>query len=195
MFSSNDWRNAIAGSVLFVALLLACIGGISLYKGSVPVQVEANTASVTGNSLALETAKWQAQAPPAYDITVKQGADQATLHVSDNETNIQVLQYTHAGSPVSNSNTPLYPNVQQMSVQNLFTLVQNSLNRMEQSGLLPADNGKLDLFYDYDVRFNEGLGYPTHIVSYQRETSTLREIIWRESPQAAINVEDFKAAK
>ena len=199
MFSENDRRNILVGTLLVVALTIACVATVRFYKSAVPENVEGNTINTTEAEYTQALAKWRARNVSEYEMTLHSGADDITLRVNVGGTDVpQVLQHLHGGSPVSDEVPAGSALLRRMTVDLLFQYAGQAVvaSQPSQSGD-PAhtSNGEYDFFRDYTVRFDQSRGYPTYFAAYQRTTRPSREIVWRDTLQAPIEVREVKVIK
>ncbi len=199
MFSENDRRNIIIGSLLVIVLTIACVATIRFYKSSVPEQVERDTLNITEADYTQAVAKWRAQNVSEYEMTLHSGADDVTLRVNVGGTDVpQVLKHSHGGSPVTDEVPAGSALLRRMTVDLLFQYANQAVAASAaQSGAVPShtSNGEYDFFRDYTVRFDQNRGYPTYFATYQRKAHTSREIVWRETIQAPIEIRALKVIR
>jgi hypothetical protein len=193
VFSESGRRNIVLGAVAVILLIVACAVTVQLYKSNVPEHVDRNTINVTQSDYDQALQKWTARGVSEYEISIHSGADDITLRVSGGVDTIQVLQHLHSGSPANEQRLPAGAALlRRMTVDLLFQNVKEALdfNALGGGSNRPGSNDVY--FFDYSARFNPDLGYPTYFSAYQRATKASREIVWRETIQAPIEVTNLK---
>ncbi len=195
MFTSDDRKNAIIGAVSVLGLLLTCMVSILLYKSVVAEQVDRSTVNITEDDYRKALARWQASGITEYELKLDRNQAEVTLRVTGGP-NIQVISQSYRGAKVSDlEDIPEVTELQQFTVERLFDTVASSLHTVEAGASAGTNNPQGSYFYDYDIRFDPALGYPTYIMGYRRFTKPSREITWREIIEPAVEVKEFKAIK
>lgn len=196
MFSENDRKNALLASIAIFLMIVACAGSIRLYKQAVPEQVEHDTRNYGLDAYQQALDKWTASGVDSYEMTIHGGDDVVILRVSNGGGSIEVLSHLHQDRPISETGLDEYSaSLRTRTVESMFELAQEVLDTYETDGtetLRNPSDERYIRFYDFEVRFDERLGYPTYMGEYERTTTAAREITWRQRPWAPIEVTDFK---
>jgi hypothetical protein len=82
-----------------------------------------------------------------------------------------------------------------MSVEQLFSMVDGALEAVASGSLPHSEEDDFQLFYDFEVRLDPTLGYPTQFAQYSRATRLPPEIIWRDSVEPVIKVTNLKVLR
>ena len=192
MFSESNRRNALLGSIAIIAMIFACGASIRLYKLSVPEQVEHDTVSFSQAAYDEALEKWRSADVRSYELTVHSGDDDVVLRVSDGGS-IQVLQHLFRDRPIDENAMSKYSaSLRTMTVEHLFALAADPLRGVRPSDKDHPLQARYTYFYDFHMRFDERLGYPTYMRHYERYTRPSREITWRVSLWPPVEVKDLK---
>ena len=195
MFSENDRRNVLLASITIFVMIFACAGSIRLYKLAVPEQVDRDTVSYSRADLEQALARWQATGVRSYEITVRSDDDLVVLRVSNLGRSIDVLQHLHRDRPIDELRmSPDSAKLRTMTVEHLFEMAWDPLLIGAPAGASrpSEDRNVYTYFYDFNMRFDEQLGYPTYMSQYERFTGASHEITWRKSIWPPIEVKALK---
>ena len=195
MFSTSDRRNIAVGSLLVVALTFACSAMAAFYKSAVPEQVDHSTMNVTVSDYEQALARWKVQAIKEYELVIHSGSDDVTLRVNVLEKDIEILQHLHGGSPLGDTIGPSSARLRAITIEKLFDQAGQGLDVIGEQAASQFPPAQQNLFFDYYVRFDQTMGYPTYYAQYQRLTQPSREIVWRKTVQEPIEVRSLKVIK
>ncbi|HKP51455.1 MAG TPA: hypothetical protein VJ183_02265 [Chloroflexia bacterium] len=181
------------GSVVIALLIAACVGLIQLYKTNIPEHVDRSTIDVTQSEYDQALQKWRARGASEYEFSIHSGSEDIRLHVPGTSGPADVLQHLHLGSGVDEENLPQGSGrLRRMTIESLFEDIKEGIDVSAIDSSFGSPNSKNNLFYDYSARFNPELGYPTYYSSYLRVTRPSREIVWRSTLDAPVEVTDVK---
>lgn len=193
MFSENDRRNALLGSLTIIVMVAVCAASVFLYKLAVPEHVDADTMTVSYSDYEQAFLKWQASEIDNYEITLRAGDDDLILRVADAGTSIEVLQHFYKGEPIDELDMDDYSaELRTMSVEHMFEVLEGTIVQYEVHGLPPSRDESYTFFYDLTVRFDPTLGYPVYMGEHKRIIRPSREVTLREVYWIPIEVKDFK---
>jgi len=196
MFIENDRKNVIRGAAALLGLIIACLLSVVLYKQLVPGNVERDTINVTREQYEQARAKWQANRPREYELTLERSDHEVTLRISNEVSTTEMVRWLYLGREPDEENDPPLPvELLSMTVEELFLLVDDSLTVVGSSDLPREDEFQSIIFYDFEVKLNETLGYPTHLAWYRRLTKPARELTWRQETESAIEVKDLRVLR
>ena len=192
MFSENDRRNILLGVVAAILMVVSCAGTVQLYKSNVAAHVDRNTINFTQSDYDQALQKWSALGVSEYEIAIRSGAHDITLSVKGGADTIEVLQHLESGSPVNELSLPTGAALlRRVTVDLLFQRAKEALDATAFGGSSSIGTEE-EYFLDFSMRFDPTLGYPTYFSAYQRTTKASREIVWRETLQAPIEVKSLK---
>lgn len=193
MFRDNDRKSALFGSAGILVLIIACVATIGLYKLSVPAHVDADTTSISYDEYETAFLKWQASEIYSYEITLQSGDDEVTLRVAEAGTSVEVLQHLYMGEPIDESDMDEYSvELRSMTIEYMFDVVRNMLDAYERDYLDRSADETYSFFYDLEVRFDPGAGYPVYMGEHQRVTRSSGELTWREVSWLPLVVKNVK---
>jgi hypothetical protein len=196
MFTSNDKHNTIRGAAALFSLIVACLLSVVLYKQLVPKNVEHDTINITREDYEQALAKWQANRPRDYELTLERSDHEVTLRISTELSTTELVQWLYLGRKPDEENDPPIPvELLSMTVEELFALVDDSLSTVNSDALPREDEFEASIFYDFEVALDEALGYPTHLAWYRRLTKPARELTWRQETQDTIDVKALKVLR
>lgn len=171
---------------------------VRLYKLAVPENVDKDIINITRNQYESALAKWRLRGVSEYEMTVSRKNEVFTLRVNEDNSTVYLLEDIVDGRQVSapGLSSPVeFASYSDYTVGGMFTRVKKGLDSVLSGARMLPSEDKNDYFYEYDVQFDPSLGYPTHILEYQRSTRLSREITWREAQPTSREVKDLKIIK
>lgn len=195
MFNESDRRNIIVASLLVLALTVACAATVQFYKAAVPEHVDRSTINITRSDYDQALAKWNAQAITEYELVIHSDTDDVTLRVNVPEGIVDILQHLHGGSPLGETIPTNSALLRRITVERLFDRANEGLGIILNEANSDVPLTMHNVFYDYNVRFDQQRGYPTYFSVYRRFTQLPREVIWRKTLQEPIEVRSLKVIK
>jgi hypothetical protein len=203
VFSENDRRNALLGSLTIFVMIFACAASIRLYKLAVPEHVDGDTVSFSQAAFEQALARWQAAGVQSYEMTIRSGDELVVLRVSDGGESVKVVQHLYDDRAIDEQRiSPYSARLRTMTVEHLFAMAQGTDTGAPPTGANRAPgedttyfydsdrrfDERLTYFYDFNMRFDERLGYPNYMSQYERTTRPSREITWRVNLRPPLEV-------
>ncbi|HEX9990920.1 MAG TPA: hypothetical protein VGE45_20875 [Chloroflexia bacterium] len=196
-------KRTLIGAILILALVIACVVTVRLYKLAVPEQVDRDTINITASDYEQALNKWRSANVVEYEISTIMADEEVTLRVNQPENLIYVLRHYRNNEPYGafDPNIPIMPSqfikYKIYTVDGMFELAKQRLDFMQSLNgerIEPSEE-EFDYFHDYIIQFDPSTGRPTYIADKIRTAHRLRELTWRASGVPAIEVKGFKILK
>jgi hypothetical protein len=200
---NKDRKRTLLGAILILALVVACVVTVRLYKLAVPEQVDKDTINITASDYEQALNKWRSSNVVEYEISSVMADEEVTLRVNQPENLIYVLRHYRNGEPFGafDPNIPIMPSqfikYNIYTVNGMFDLAKQRLDFMQSLNgerIEPSEE-EFDYFHDYIIQFDPTTGHPTYIADKIRTAHRLRELTWRASGVPAIEVKGLKILK
>ena len=196
-------KRTLIGAIFILALVIACVVTVRVYKLAVPEQVDRDTINITASDYEQALNKWRSSNVVEYEISSVMADEEVTLRVNQPENLIYVLRHYRNNEPFGafDPNIPIMPSqfvkYNIYTVNGMFELAKQRLDFMQSLNgerIEPSEE-EFDYFHDYIIQFDPTDGHPTYIDDKIRTAHSLRELTWRASGVPAIEVKDFKVLK